>query len=94
MSIAIQLLILFSGMCLGASIANAIWLRVFRRHVAQCNDRIARECEYGDKMEQHCRNMIKHAENAFGMVDAYREYLRDKIVIDDPSVPRRPGGQA
>lgn len=40
----VNLLIAFSGLCIGAAIANAIWLRVFRRHVKATREVLASKC--------------------------------------------------
>lgn len=74
---------------LGAGIATTYWVMVCRRNIAWTRERLDWWYEHSGKMLQHARNMAAIAEKAMAQGDWYREYLRGKIIIEDPSVPRR-----
>lgn len=76
---------------LGAGMATTWWRNVHLERIewwiAHCD-----KCE--QQFRKHLRNLSRIAESAIATNDTYREFLRDKIIIDMSATKRREPPQA
>jgi hypothetical protein len=78
--------------------ATIWWHDVHRWQVSKWHERVKWWIEHCDKCErqngEHIRNLSRIAEGAIATNEAYREFLRDKIIIDLSATKRREPPQA
>lgn len=96
--VMVEVLIAISCTCLGAGMAT-IWRgNVHRRHIAEWRERLQWWIEHCEQCEQqngeHIRKLCEICEGAITVNKAWREFLRDKVVIDLAVAKRRDPPQA
>ena len=94
----VEALIAISCACLGAGMATIYWRDVHRCHVLKLHEHVKWWIAHCDKCEQqngeHIRNLSRIAKGAIATNEAYREFLRDKLIIDLSMTKRREPPQA
>lgn len=72
-------------LCFGAGGATLFWIRIRRRNIAWTRKQLDWWYDHSGRLLQRARNMAVIADRAMARGDWYREYLRNKIILDDPS---------